>query len=176
MLQLDVQFLALVASVVIPGLVGLVAKARAERWFKALANAVLSFAAGAVAIAINANGSVRLGDWIFQALITYGMSELAYQRLYKPTGAAEYIASVSPGGIGPEREPEAPVSPTGASSTTQFHNFEVPPVPAEPAAPITMPGVGHDLVEEVEEVEAPVPVKKAARPRKAAQRPPRLKE
>ena len=165
MLQLDVQFLALVASVIIPGLVGLVAKARAERWFKALANGVLSFAAGAVAIAINANGSVRLGDWVFQALITYGMSELAYQRLYKPTGAAEFIASVTPGGIGPEREPEAlPSAPTGASSTTQFHNFEVPdpvPVPVEPAAPIVLPG---STVPE-EEIGDPVPVKPAPRKR-----------
>jgi hypothetical protein len=176
MLQLDVQFLALVASIIIPALVGAVAKWNAKTWFKALCNAILSIAAAAASIAIAADGTVEIGDWIFQAILTYGTSELAYQRIYKPTGTAEFIKEMVPGGIGPEKEPaELPPAPT---STTQVHEVTFPPVvpepvapvvpDPEPAAPITMPGTGPDpaAAEEIT-LPPPRPVRKAA-PRKAA--------
>lgn len=134
MLQLDVQFLALVASVIIPALVGVIAKCDAEKWFKAALNGLLSFAAAAASIAIAAQGQVRVRDWLMQAIITYGTSELAYQRLYKPTGASDFIEESLSGGIGPRKAPEP--APT---STTQVHEVVFPPAPRpEPAAPITM--------------------------------------
>jgi hypothetical protein len=170
MLQLDVQFLALVASVIIPGLVGLLARANAKAWFKAALNGLLSILAAAASIAIAAQGQVEIGDWIMQAIITYGTSELAYQRLYKPTGTAEFIREATPGGIGPEKEPEAlPPAPT---STTQVHEVTYPPVaPApEPAAPITMPGTGPDPTAVEERIETSAPVKRAPRKRPPVKR------
>lgn len=101
-LELDVQVLSLMASFVIPGLVALLAKANAARWFKALLNGVLSVAAAAVAIAIAADGKIETSQWIMQALIAYGTSELSYRRVWEPSGASAAIQVKVPGGVGPE--------------------------------------------------------------------------
>lgn len=127
-LELDVQVLSLVASVVIPGLVAWLAKRQAPSWFKALTNGLLSVAAGALAVAIAADGKVELWDWVMQAIITYGLSELSYQRVWKPTGAAAKVSEVAPGGIGPEEPDEAAPRKARAKATKK-------------AAPRRRPGV-----------------------------------
>lgn len=93
--HIDVTLLVLLASTVVPFLVGLVVKTNASSRFKAVANTVLSALAGGLAVAIAADGKVVLAAVLTAMLQTVIGSNATYHGIWKPTGIAASVAGVT---------------------------------------------------------------------------------
>lgn len=117
MIAVDTQLIAFASGTVVPLLVALLVKARASSAVKAIANAVLSATAGALATLSEAGGflSADLGVSIFYAWVA---SIATYQGLLKPTGIAGAIAVTVPGGLGRVAAVSPLVPPTPPPANT----------------------------------------------------------
>lgn len=116
-LDLDVQTLNLVSGTVIPLLVGLVTKKVAAQGLKAVLNAALSAIAGALSVAIAANGHILLGAVVTSMLTTFIASTAVYYGVWKPTGVAGTVADVAPHfGLGTPPLPDMETEDVGDES------------------------------------------------------------
>lgn len=101
LVQLDVQTLNLLAGLIIPILVGIVAKKMASSGVKATLNFGLSAIAGALSVAIAANGQVEVGDWVSGMIQTFVVSTATYHGFLKPTGITDSVQNATAGfGVG----------------------------------------------------------------------------
>ncbi len=86
--NLDVQALAFAAGVGVPILVGVVTRSNASSGFKAVLNFLLSAVAGALAVAIEAEGVVDVGSVVLGIGSVWVVSVATYYGLLKPTGVS----------------------------------------------------------------------------------------
>lgn len=110
--QVDVSALSMLEGLVIPLIVGLITKARANRAVKSVSLAVLSVIAGLISLAAKADGNIDLYTSA-EAIITAFITAIAsYYGFWKPTGVAPAIAGATPDvGIG-SNNPVSPMSDT----------------------------------------------------------------
>lgn len=96
--QFDVQILTVISGVFIPLLVGLVSKQITHSGVKAVLNALLSTAAGTLAVLIETGGEVSdVKIWIFNIALTWVISIATYYGLWKPTGVAPAVQDATKG-------------------------------------------------------------------------------
>lgn len=123
--QVDVQGLALLLGTIVPLVVALVNKSRANRALKSLSNVLLS--ALAAVIALWAKNDLNTDLWTsLNAFITALTASIAsYYGVWKPTGVAPAIAGATGDvGIG-SNDPASPASdttytePTSTSTSTE---------------------------------------------------------
>lgn len=86
MTQLDISWLAFAAGTLVPLLVGLITRLSAPSWLKAGLNAVLSVAAGGLAVAIEADGAVELSTWLANMGVAWVTAMATYLGWWKPSG------------------------------------------------------------------------------------------
>lgn len=90
--QFDVQILTVISGVLIPLIVGLIAKEVTSSSVKAILNALLSAIAGGIAAAIDAGGAIEdWRVWLFHIALTWVVSIATYYGLWKPTGVAPKV-------------------------------------------------------------------------------------
>jgi hypothetical protein len=101
---IDAQTISLLCGVVIPLLVGLLAKINASDGLKAVINALLSALAGTLAT-FTQTGLGAGVDWktlVISILSVWVVSVATYYGVYKPTGVAGSLAAATPKfGFGP---------------------------------------------------------------------------
>lgn len=134
--HLNVAVLTLLAGTVVPFVVGLITKTSASPQFKSVANAVLSAIAGALAVAIDADGKVMLVTLLTAALTTFVASNATYQGLWKPSGAALVVANITGNhGLGVDHSPPPPLEFSRTESTRDIATAEQPVKRAPRKAP-----------------------------------------
>lgn len=100
-IEMDVTVLAFLAGTVIPLLTALVTKITASSAVKAVANLILSMAAGGVAFLVANDGTGTLLELIAAMVSVYLASGVSYTNFWKPTGTAAAVQSATPNtGVG----------------------------------------------------------------------------
>jgi hypothetical protein len=106
--EVDVSALNFVAGLVVPLLVALLAKWHAPSGLKSVLNLLLSAIAGAVTIAIQADGKIVPSEWITGMGMTWLTSIVSYYGLWKPTNVASVVGLKTRNvGVGPRPDFEA---------------------------------------------------------------------
>lgn len=101
--HINTEILTLASGTVIPLLVSLVTKSRADPALKAITNAFLAALAAAVVTATTAGGTIQWQVYVQNILLAWVVSVAAYHGLWKPTGAATSVSERTNGfGIGRE--------------------------------------------------------------------------
>lgn len=122
---LDAQAVALLAGIIIPLVVGLLAKMNASSGLKAILNAFLSALAGAL-VTVTQVDSATLRDFITAILSTWVVSVATYYGVWKPTGVAGTVA-VATSGFGVGSPPVVETSDKGKEDATVITEGEAAP-------------------------------------------------
>ena len=101
-LTLDAQLVLILSGTILPFLVGLITKAHAASWLKAVLLAVLSILTGILTVSTQMDGTAVLSkDTVIAAVLAWLVAGTAYARLWKPTGAtATFNALTAKKGLG----------------------------------------------------------------------------
>ena len=100
--QLDMHWLGIICTVLIPLLTGLVTKKLASSRLKSIVTTALSILTGALNGVLQNNGSIPdLDRWVTDMVIAFVIATASYYGLWKPSGAAAAVQNIKPNtGIG----------------------------------------------------------------------------
>lgn len=103
---LDLNVLALILTVIIPLVTGLITKVSAPPWLKSLVTVVLAFVVGTIQTLMETDGGVieHPRAWITATVTSFVVAIATYYGFLKPTTIAPKVASITgDAAIGPKQ-------------------------------------------------------------------------
>lgn len=107
MIHVNTELFSILGGIVIPLLVGVLTKEHAPQWVKSVGLAGLAAVSGAAATAAVGTGTINWQSYLVNIAETWITAVATYYGLWKPTGVAPQVASMTKrfGVSGPKPKP-----------------------------------------------------------------------